>query len=112
LAIDKPDPATYLKKGEGEAIKKAGTLARALPSPPRAGAFKTRENPPNTAFRRFYERGDLPIAVGHSSSKNTILWKASARTDPPLLPLLLLGAPLLLAPTCWAAGAAAAQPCC
>jgi hypothetical protein len=39
------------------------------------GAFHIRENPPNTAFRRFYERGDLPIAVDHKSFKNAIKWK-------------------------------------
>lgn len=43
--------------------------------PPSAGAYKRRENPPNTAFRRFYERGDLPIAVDHRGSKNMIAWK-------------------------------------
>jgi hypothetical protein len=79
FATEKPDPAGYLKKGEGETIKKAGTQACNSPSPPKAGAFRIRENPPNTAFRRFYERGDLPIAVGHSSSKNTIMWKVRSR---------------------------------
>ncbi len=43
--------------------------------PPKAGAYKRRDNPPNTAFRRFYERGDLPIAVDHRGSKNVIAWK-------------------------------------
>ena len=45
------------------------------PTPPKAGAFKRRENPPNTAFRRFYERGDLPIAIDHRGTKNVIAWK-------------------------------------
>lgn len=26
-------------------------------------------------FRKFYERGDLPISVDHRGSKNTINWK-------------------------------------
>jgi hypothetical protein len=38
-------------------------------------AFSARANPPNTEFRRFYERGDLPIAVSHSGSKPKIMWK-------------------------------------
>lgn len=28
-----------------------------------------------SAFRRFYERGDLPISVDHKSFKNAIKWK-------------------------------------
>ncbi|EKX46860.1 hypothetical protein GUITHDRAFT_49760, partial [Guillardia theta CCMP2712] len=42
---------------------------------PRAGALTMRSNPPNTEFRRFYERGDLPIAVEHSGAGNRIQWK-------------------------------------
>jgi len=42
---------------------------------PRAGALVARPNPPNTEFRRFYERGDLPIAVEHSGAGNRIQWK-------------------------------------
>ena len=42
---------------------------------PVAGAFKRRANPPNTAFRRFYERGDLPVQILHTGVKNKILWK-------------------------------------
>jgi len=32
-------------------------------------------NPPNTEFRRFYERGDLPIQIDHSGVCNKINWK-------------------------------------
>lgn len=45
------------------------------PVPPKAGAYKRRPNPPNTAFRRFYERADLPIAIDHRGTKNVIAWK-------------------------------------
>ncbi|KAH0575274.1 Parkin co-regulated protein [Spironucleus salmonicida] len=31
---------------------------------------------PATDFRRFYDRGDLPVAVEHTSAGNKILWKA------------------------------------
>jgi hypothetical protein len=44
--------------------------------PPSAKAFAIRKMPP-TEFRRFYDRGDLPIAVEHRASDNTILWKYS-----------------------------------
>jgi hypothetical protein len=46
----------------------------AVPKPPKAGAFEVRDNPPNTEFRKCYERGDLPIAVSHKGS-NRIAWK-------------------------------------
>lgn len=102
-----PDPKAYLLKGKGEFKVRAGKLrlaARAgspvsnsctsptwntssgskrietdtLPSPPKAGAANMRSNPPNTTFRKFYERGDLPISVDHKSFKNTIKWKVGA----------------------------------
>lgn len=38
-------------------------------------ATTKRANPVNTEFRRFYERGDLPIHVEHTSSGNRIHWK-------------------------------------
>ncbi|ORC89587.1 ParcG domain containing protein [Trypanosoma theileri] len=41
--------------------------------PPKAGAFKRRPIPP-TEFRRYYDRGDLPLAVSHGS-RPTIDWK-------------------------------------
>jgi hypothetical protein len=43
--------------------------------PPVCGAFKERANPPNTEFRRFYERGDLPIQIEHRGVHNRIGWK-------------------------------------
>jgi len=39
------------------------------------GSIMPRANPPNSEFRRFYERGDLPIAVDHSGSTPKIQWK-------------------------------------
>jgi hypothetical protein len=43
---------------------------------PSLAAFAARPNPPNTEFRRFYERGDLPLAVDHGGVTNRIHWKA------------------------------------
>lgn len=38
-------------------------------------AYKERPNPPNTEFRRFYERGDLPIQIDHRGVRNALMWK-------------------------------------
>eukprot|EP00350_Pseudokeronopsis_sp_OXSARD2_P007873 CAMPEP_0170540428 /NCGR_PEP_ID=MMETSP0211-20121228/430_1 /TAXON_ID=311385 /ORGANISM="Pseudokeronopsis sp., Strain OXSARD2" /LENGTH=252 /DNA_ID=CAMNT_0010842841 /DNA_START=81 /DNA_END=839 /DNA_ORIENTATION=+ len=65
-----------LKKGEGLGGK-ATSLNRPkdkpLPQKPRAGAFY-RRNIPSSEFRRFYDRGDLPIAIEHGP-QNRIYWK-------------------------------------
>ncbi|KAG8583072.1 hypothetical protein GDO81_008268, partial [Engystomops pustulosus] len=42
--------------------------------PPAAGAYKERPAKP-TAFRKFYERGDFPIALEHDTKGNKIAWK-------------------------------------
>jgi len=69
-------PTDYLRKGgKQEATTLDKTKSSATPKPHAAGAFKKRENPPNTAFRRFYERNDLPVAVEHKGMKNVISWK-------------------------------------
>jgi hypothetical protein len=89
---DKPDPQGYLRQGDGGRIKaKAMTDPEpdVKPVPPKAGAYKRRSNPPNSAFRRFYERGDLPIAVDHRGSKNVIAWKV--RPGRKLLHVCILG---------------------
>ncbi len=74
----KPDPLHYLIAGEGQIIK-TGTRkrVRAQPKAPKAGALLPRKNPPNTAFRRFYERGDLPLRVDHRTSGNQTRWDVS-----------------------------------
>lgn len=40
-------------------------------------AFAQRPNPPNTEFRRFYERGDLPVQIDHGGVHNRIAWKVA-----------------------------------
>ena len=72
---DRAEPTVYLRKGDGVTRTLKATQAAAKPGPPRAGSKTRRDNPPNTAFRRFYERGDLPIAVEHRGTKNVISWK-------------------------------------
>ena len=81
----KKTPNNFTRKGDGAARGYGGTtLAKSFAKqegrgrpvkPAQARAFKPRPNPPNTEFRRFYERGDLPIAVEHLGSKNSIVWK-------------------------------------
>lgn len=45
---------------------------------PKSGAFKRRYIPP-TQFRRFYDRGDLPIAIEHKGTGNEIAWKVDEK---------------------------------
>jgi hypothetical protein len=83
---DRKTPDAYTKKGTGT----GGTLVKPPLDPPAKGslfskpaggkplnfaAFVPRQNPPNTEFRRFYERGDLPVQVDHGGVSNRIQWK-------------------------------------
>tara|TARA_B100001758_G_scaffold181424_1_gene158131 strand:+ start:69 stop:860 length:792 start_codon:yes stop_codon:yes gene_type:complete len=72
---DKGRASEFLRKGDGDRIK-AGVLRKPKPDigPPKAGAFKPRDNPPNSLFRKVYENGDLPVAVS-TGTKNEIAWK-------------------------------------
>lgn len=47
---------------------------KASVAPPRAGAHG-RRSIATSEFRRFYDRGDLPIQISHSGLTNKILWK-------------------------------------
>lgn len=72
---DKGAASEFLRKGDGTRIR-SGELRKAKPDigPPKAGAFKPRDNPPNSLFRKVYERGDLPVSVS-TGTKNEISWK-------------------------------------
>jgi len=60
---------------KGEAFAGYGGGARGLPAgPPRAGSTLPRPIPV-TEFRRFYDRGDLPIQVFHGAVGGKIAWK-------------------------------------
>eukprot|EP00899_Mesostigma_viride_P027076 jgi/Mesvir1/7553/Mv19295-RA.1 len=73
---EKPDPHNWVKRGDGEKIRRGEFKKETrVPEPPKAHAFTKRDNPPDTQFRRFYERNDLPISVEHKSVKNVISWK-------------------------------------
>lgn len=70
------DIIATLKKGEGLGGKTV-SLNRPKERPPQqkpvAGAFNHRQIP-SSEFRRFYDRGDLPIAIEHGP-QNRIYWK-------------------------------------
>lgn len=55
---------------EGKKVKTTDTPT----GPPKAHAKAIRKAPPSE-FRRFYDRGDLPIAVEHKASGGAISWK-------------------------------------
>ena len=64
------------KKGMGSGgnnSSKMRPVAKIQPTAPRAGAKKNRVIPASE-FRRFYDRGDLPIAIEHGP-QNKIYWK-------------------------------------
>jgi hypothetical protein len=66
----------YTKKGIGSGGKTSSlTKGRELPTsaPPKAGAISRRVIP-TTEFRRFYDRGDLPICMSHAQG-DKITWK-------------------------------------
>lgn len=59
----------------GTAFAGLGAAPRGSPPPPpKAGATRRRAIP-RTEFRRFYDRGDLPIQVFHGAAGGKIAWK-------------------------------------
>lgn len=70
---------TPLEKLKGKKVTTGFTVQSRMKNsivigPPAAGAFKERPARP-TAFRKFYERGDFPLAVEHNIKGNRIAWK-------------------------------------
>ena len=70
-------PNQYRRKGQGlggttSSLQKPA--AKPVAAPPRAGAHG-RRGIATSEFRRFYDRGDLPIQISHSGLTNKILWK-------------------------------------
>jgi len=84
-------PNGFLKKGTGTGgMTMTRTDSRPYDGPLEASSFRSRKpktkmldyqafaerpNPPNTEFRRFYERGDLPVQIDHGGVSNRIAWK-------------------------------------
>jgi len=71
------DPGFRLKgTGSGGSSTRGPTPRREVkpPDAPKAGAF-TRRSISSSEFRRYYDRGDLPIQVLHSGTGNKVSWK-------------------------------------
>merc|ERR1719426_156918 len=67
----------FLRKGEGLGGLTSSTFVgrEEKPSkPPKAGAYRARKIA-EPEFRRFYDRGDLPIQIHHGGTGNRISWK-------------------------------------
>mmetsp|Transcript_122736 Transcript_122736/g.382114 ORF Transcript_122736/g.382114 Transcript_122736/m.382114 type:complete len:335 (-) Transcript_122736:114-1118(-) len=70
-------PRDFLARGTGSGGRAFSTSPRKeheKPEPPKAGAFQRRPIKPSE-FRRFYDRGDLPVQVHHTATQNRISWK-------------------------------------
>eukprot|EP01083_Nonionella_stella_P072769 196333_1 len=65
-----------LMLGKGGACS---SLAKAKPTiqkkPPKSNCFKVKPNRKKTEFRRFYDRGDLPIQVSFTGAVRKVAWK-------------------------------------
>jgi hypothetical protein len=65
---------TKLHKTGGGCFSTAQPTPREELPPPKAGAHQKRKIEP-TEFRRFYDRGDLPVQIAHRGTGNLISWK-------------------------------------
>mgnify|MGYP006088141329 CR=1 FL=1 len=59
-------------------IRAARTAKLRAPKVPKAGAFRKRAIEA-TLFRKYYERGDLPVNIDHCAGGNKVLWKVDVR---------------------------------
>eukprot|EP00933_Yihiella_yeosuensis_P023565 TRINITY_DN18354_c0_g2_i3.p1 TRINITY_DN18354_c0_g2~~TRINITY_DN18354_c0_g2_i3.p1 ORF type:complete len:378 (-),score=63.25 TRINITY_DN18354_c0_g2_i3:199-1332(-) len=76
-ALSAPSPRMMQRMRQPTAVNAPFNSPRkeAVPlSPPKAGAYKRRPIKPSE-FRRFYDRGDLPVQVEHTATQNRIRWK-------------------------------------
>jgi len=58
----------------GACVSTSPRLPREVPVAPKAGAFSRRKIA-SSEFRRYYDRGDLPIQIHHAGTSNRIAWK-------------------------------------
>jgi len=69
--------ASFKQKKTGTGGSSFSTSPRREPEeadPPKAGAFQKRAIKASE-FRRFYDRGDLPVQVLHTATQNKVMWK-------------------------------------
>jgi len=67
-------PRSRLAATGGACVSTTPRVVREAGAPPKAGAYDRRKIAPSE-FRRFYDRGDLPIQVHHSGTSSRIAWK-------------------------------------
>lgn len=73
----KKSPKSFMKSGDGHKLPPVASPSRrsvSRGSPRKRQSTKKRPNPPNSEFRFFYERGDLPVSVYHFGV-DKIQWK-------------------------------------
>ena len=64
--------------GKGGATSSLAQAAATVKVPaPVAGAFKRKNNLSPTEFRRFYDRGDLPLQVAFDGAQRKVQWKVN-----------------------------------
>lgn len=80
-SADELPASSFLKSHTGSGGVTVSTLksdkAPSTKGPGKAGAYQKQRVVP-TEFRRYYERGDLPISIQHRSNGRTISWKVDA----------------------------------
>jgi len=67
---------TLIGKG-GATSSLARPKPKPKPKPPLAGAFKVRHIAKRTEFRRYYDRGDLPLQVAFDTASRKVQWKVN-----------------------------------
>jgi len=75
----KVSPKNFLKRGDGNKLLASPKAAKSpqqneRPRTAQRESMMRRSNPPNTTFRKFYERGDLPVQINHDHPRS-IQWK-------------------------------------
>lgn len=68
--------ASLLGKGGASSSLAVGKSAPKV-APPRAGAYDTRKVMKPTEFRRFYDRGDMPVQVAFDRVDRKVQWKVN-----------------------------------
>jgi hypothetical protein len=81
LSTEHLNPDKY-ERQRGNGGMTSSTLPKKLqhePPVPKCGAFMKRDIQPSD-FRRYYDRGDMPIRVDHQSTVPKLIWKLSPET--------------------------------
>jgi hypothetical protein len=73
-ASPSPRQKTKLHHTGGAAFSTTKATPRQVLDPPKAGAH-AKQPITDTEFRRFYNRGDLPVQIAHRGTGNLISWK-------------------------------------